>query len=67
MQFTQQNIRAHRARLKTSEKVLRLGLDDDQRMNQIECFLPGATLPALLGARGFIFNDGVEGVLPGSG
>jgi len=47
--------------------MFRLGLDNDQRMNQTECFLAGATLPAILGDAGFIFDDGVKGVLPGPG
>ncbi len=67
VQFTQQNIRADRARLETGEKVFRLGLGDYQAMNQIEGLLSGAALPAILGAPGFVFDDGIEGVLPRSG
>ncbi|NOS72570.1 MAG: hypothetical protein HOP33_21945 [Verrucomicrobia bacterium] len=67
MQFTQQHIRADRARLETGQKVFGLGFDDYQGMNQIKRFLSAPPLPAIPGGPGFVFDDGVEGVLPGPG
>src|SRR5271154_6836655 len=67
MQFTQENIRADRSGLETGEKLLRLSFNDYQFVNQAEGLLSGATLPAFLGAARFIFDDGIERILPRPG
>ena len=52
--------------LHAGEQLFRLRLNDDESADQIKRLLSRTALPALLGCFLFVFDDGIESILPGS-
>lgn len=67
MQFAEKDIRADGSRLHAGEQVFCLRFNDDELANQIKRLLCGTALPSRFGRFPFVFNDGVESILPGAG
>ena len=54
------------ASLHAGEQLFRLRLNDNESADQIKRLLSRTALPALLGCFLFVFDDGIESILPGS-
>src|SRR5258708_30783277 len=66
VQLAQMNVGADGARLETSQKLLRLGFDDDLVTDQIKSGLLRGAAPTILSRAAFGLDDGVERMLPSS-